>query len=374
MDRTEKLLSWYDENRRILPWREDPSPYHVWISEIMLQQTRVEAVKSYYSAFLEELPSVRALAEAGEDEYLKLWEGLGYYSRVRNLHKAAGEIMERYDGEMPRTYEELRSLSGIGEYTAAAIASIAFGEAVPAIDGNLLRIFSRLTGYAENILASAAKKEAFRYYSDWISPERPGAFNQALMDLGAMVCLPNTAPQCADCPLSSYCAAHEAGNETALPVRPAKKKRAVDKMTVFVIHHDGRILLNKRPAQGLLAGLYEFPNVSGWMNEKKALQYAQSLGFSALRIVRLPDAKHIFSHREWHIRGYEIFTGDWNDPAGDDTATGGPAAEKAPGAGLPEEELRIAGRTMFLADSAELESRWSIPSAFAAFRSHLLKN
>ena len=372
MERTDKLLNWYDENRRILPWREDPSPYHVWISEIMLQQTRVEAVKGYYEAFLETLPSVRDLAEAEEDVYLKLWEGLGYYSRVRNLHKAAVEITEKYGGEMPRTFAELRSLPGIGEYTAAAVASIAFGQAVPAVDGNLLRIFSRLTGYAENILTAAAKKEAFRFYEEWISGERPGTFNQALMDLGAMICLPNSAPLCGDCPLSEYCSARETGRETELPVRPVKKKRTADKMTVFVIHHDGRILLNKRPDQGLLAGLYEFPNTSGWLTEKKALLYAESLGFSALRIQRLPDAKHIFSHREWHMRGYEIFTGDWNDPSSE--SDGQASADVPSGRGADEareEELVISGKRLFLAAPAELRDRWSVPSAFAAFRDHL---
>ena len=388
MDKTRKILSWFDEHRRILPWREDPSPYHVWISEIMLQQTRVEAVKSYYAAFLEELPTIRDLAEAEEDVYLKLWEGLGYYRRVRNLHRAAVEVMERFDGAMPETFAELLTLPGIGEYTAAAIASIAFGEAVPAIDGNLLRIFSRLQAYDGNILSSAAKKEAYRYFLGWISKERPGASNQAFMDLGAMICLPNGAPLCGDCPLKDDCRAHELGIEKDLPVRPAKKKRAVDKMTVLVIHHNDRILLRKRPETGLLAGLYEFPNEEGWLSEKKALQRVEKMGFTALRIRRLPDAKHIFSHREWHMRGYEIFTGDWSDPGRgpfsgkEDYVTGSVQQESFAYDGQPDnlaadwqqESFLIDGQRVFLVDRRELMDRWSIPAAFGAYRDALRKS
>jgi A/G-specific adenine glycosylase len=200
-DIAEPLLIWYDENRRILPWREDPTPYHVWLSEIMLQQTRVEAVRGYYDRFLAALPDIKTLAAAPEDQYLKLWEGLGYYSRVRNLHRAAITLMEDYDGEMPADYDELRSLPGIGPYTAAAIASIAFGKPEPAIDGNLLRVFARLTCYEPNILTPAANREARAFFLQTMDKARPGAFNQALMDLGALICLPNSAPSCGSCPL-----------------------------------------------------------------------------------------------------------------------------------------------------------------------------
>lgn len=367
---TDLLLEWYGENRRILPWREDPSPYHVWISEIMLQQTRVEAVRPYYARFLETLPTVEDLAAAEEDVYLKLWEGLGYYSRVRNLHRAAVEIVENRGGRIPDNYQDLKSLPGIGEYTAAAIASIAFREAVPAVDGNLLRIFSRLTGYRENILATAAKRQAGRFFSAWISSERPGVFNQALMDLGAMICLPNTAPLCGACPLSALCEAHRLGCETDLPARPEKKKRAVDRMTVLLIHHDRRILLRKRPAGGLLAGLYEFPNTEGFLTEKQALRKVEELGFTALRVSRLPDAKHIFSHREWHMRGFEVFTGDWADPG-----NRGPFAEETTESYDEEAgSLTAGGQRLFLAKPSELEDIWSIPSAFRAFRDYAGKH
>ena len=223
------LLDWYYAERRILPWREDPTPYHVWISEIMLQQTRVEAVKEYYRRFLEALPDVRALAEAEESEYMKLWEGLGYYSRVRNMHKAAVVIMEEHGGQIPGTSQELEKLPGIGSYTAAAIASIAFGEPVPSVDGNLLRVFARMTCSGQNILDGSTKKLAEAWYQERISREAPGDFNQAVMDLGATVCLPNTAPLCLLCPWAELCESHAAGRELEFPVRIKKTKKKVGK-------------------------------------------------------------------------------------------------------------------------------------------------
>ena len=314
----ETLLQWYDANRRILPWREDPAPYHVWLSEIMLQQTRVEAVKGYYERFLAALPDIASLAAAEEDVYLKLWEGLGYYSRVRNLHKAAQQVMEQYGGEMPQTAQELRKLAGIGPYTAAAIASIAFGEKVPAVDGNLLRIFARRPAYGE--------------------------YNQALMDLGATVCLPNGAPHCELCPWSSRCAAHEQKCETAYPVAAPKKARRIDDKTVFLIYYADRLALAKRPSKGLLAGLYEFPNAAGWLSQEEALDFVQGLGFSALQIRPLPEAKHIFSHREWHMTGYEIRADEWQP--------------------VPEKKEKT---DVFLASEEEMQEKYSIPSAFSYY-------
>ena len=263
MSQAQTLLQWYDEHKRDLPWRDDPSPYHVWLSEIMLQQTRVEAVRGYYARFLEALPTIRSLAEADEDVYLKLWEGLGYYSRVRNLHKAAGQIMREHGGKMPETSGELQKLAGIGPYTSAAIASICFGERIPALDGNLLRVFARLTGYEEDIKSGPAKKAAMQYYLETFPQERPGDYNQALMDLGAVICLPNGAPLCEACPWNGSCVAHARGRETELPVVPAKKKRPVEERTVFLIYYDQRLALRKRPEKGLLAGLYEYPNHGG---------------------------------------------------------------------------------------------------------------
>ena len=284
--RADSLLAWYNAHRRHLPWREDPTPYHVWLSEIMLQQTRVEAVRDYYARFLHTLPTIDALAAADEDVYLKLWEGLGYYSRVRNLHKAAVQIVTEHGGQMPRSSRDLQKLAGIGPYTSAAIASICFGERIPALDGNLLRVFARMTGYEENIKTDAAKKAARDWYLqvfppenkgklkgsviatdgaasgplDTLSENRCGDMNQALMDLGATICLPNGQPLCETCPWAEHCVAHRNGREIDLPVVPAKKQRRIDQKTVFLIYYDQKLALRKRPDRGLLAGLYEFPN------------------------------------------------------------------------------------------------------------------
>ncbi|MDO5491064.1 MAG: A/G-specific adenine glycosylase, partial [Bacillota bacterium] len=289
-----QLLRWYDENRRDLPWRREPSPYHVWLSEIMLQQTRVEAVRGYYARFLERLPDIPSLAQAEEDVYLKLWEGLGYYSRVRNLHRAAVQITEERGGRIPRTAKELLSLPGIGPYTAAAIASICFGERIPAIDGNLLRIFARMTGFDQDIKSSAAKKEAAAYFDGLFPDDRPGDVNQALMDLGATVCLPRGTPLCGNCPWRSRCAAHRNGTEEQFPFTGSKKPRTIEEKTVFLIYYDQQLVLRKRSETGLLAGLYEFPNTPGTLSRAKATTYLRDLGFDALRMQALPPARHIF--------------------------------------------------------------------------------
>lgn len=338
---TKPLLEYYDANRRILPWREEPKPYHVWLSEIMLQQTRVEAVLGYYARFLQAFPSIRDLAEATEDRYLKLWEGLGYYSRVRNLHKAAEMIMEQYDGEMPKRAKELEKLSGIGPYTAAAIASIAFQEAVPAVDGNLLRLYARVTLYGENIKDEKAKKAASAFYQPLMA-ERPGDFNQALMDLGATVCVPNGAPHCEKCPLKPVCKAHRQKCETDYPKMPEKRPRRCEDRTVFLIRDAGKLLLRKRPAKGLLAGLYEFPNETGTMDATEALQYVRGLGFEPLRIHPLTTAKHIFSHIEWHMTGYYVMVDELHP--------------------FPESSR------LFPVSLREINEVYSIPSAFSAYR------
>ena len=302
-DDTKALLEWYDKERRILPWREDPTPYHVWISEIMLQQTRVEAVKEYYARFLDTLPDVAALAAADEDTYLKLWEGLGYYSRVRNMHKAATVIMDEYGGAIPGTAKELQKLPGIGEYTAAAIASIAFGEPVSSVDGNLLRVFARRTLYRESVKEPAAKRAAYDYYMERMPEERPGDYNQALMDLGATLCLPNGTPECFRCPWEGLCEAHRSNAEMEVPVVPAKKARRVEQLHVYRVHCGEELLLAKRPEKGLLAGLYEFPNSSDACAPEKWLA---AHGLNAISLFPLPKAKHIFSHVEWHMTGFDI--------------------------------------------------------------------
>ena len=346
LDFETKLLNWYAENRRILPWREEPSPYHVWLSEIMLQQTRVEAVKEYYKRFLSMLPDIPSLANAEEDVYMKLWEGLGYYSRVRNLHKGAQEVMEQYGGELPSSSEALKKISGIGPYTSSAIASIAFGERIPAIDGNLLRVFARLTSYAENIKEKAAADQARKFYLERMSDKDPGSFNQALMDIGAVICTPSGQPLCGQCPFASVCSAHAEGRELEFPVMPEKKVRAVDELTVFVIHDGQQIILSKRPAKGLLAGLYEYPNTKGHLTEAEAIAYLESIGYPALHIRRLPDTEHIFTHRTWKMRGFEIRADEFLDEL------------------RAQDETGKDGRKYLLADIAEIQEKYSIPTAF----------
>ncbi len=322
------LLRWYDASRRDLPWRRDKDPYHVWVSEIMLQQTRVEAVKDYYRRFMERLPDVRALADAEEDEYMKLWEGLGYYSRIRNMHKAAVTVVSDYGGRMPRTRRELLQLPGIGDYTASAIASIAFGERTPAVDGNLLRIFSRMTHYAEDIKKPAAKKTAESWYLGIMSFRDPGSFNQALMDLGATVCVPKGDPACltdpAACPWSAACACLRDRDPQDYPRTAPKKSRRIEHRTVFLIRYGGQIAIRRRPKDGLLAGLFEFPNTLGTLDREEALRYVESLGFVPLKISELPPAKHVFSHIEWRMTGYQVLADEW-------TPLGGAFSEAAGG-------------------------------------------
>lgn len=301
------LLKWYDQNKRILPWRGSKDPYKIWVSEIMLQQTRVEAVKPYFERFMAELPDVHKLANAKEERLLKLWEGLGYYNRVRNMQKAAIRIEEQYHGEFPKTYDEIIQLSGIGSYTAGAIASIAFHEPVPAVDGNVLRIISRLILYEEDILSQKAKNEV----RDMLFPfmdvqERSGDINQALMELGATICLPNGAPHCEDCPWEKMCQAHQKEVWQEYPKKAAKKSRRIEKKTVLIIGDGEHILLHKRPAKGLLAAMYELPNYEGELSEKEAISAVRALGMAPLRIQKTRKAKHIFSHIEWDMSGYRL--------------------------------------------------------------------
>ena len=300
------LLEWYDGHKRVLPWREDPSPYHVWVSEIMLQQTRVEAVKPYYERFMKELPNVAALANAPEDLLLKLWEGLGYYNRVRNLQKAAIEIEERFDGKIPGTYEELITLKGIGSYTAGAISSIAFGQPNPAVDGNVLRVLSRVCMDSENISDVKVKASVEERLKKYMPLNRPGDFNQALMEIGALICVPNGAPACEQCPLRELCMAHQAGKELSYPIKEAKKKRLVEDWTILILLDDNKTAIRKRPSKGLLAGLYEFPAVEGKLTQDEVLTYLSKIGLNAIRITPLQEGKHIFSHKEWHMKGYLI--------------------------------------------------------------------
>lgn len=302
----EPLITWFDQNKRILPWRESPTPYRVWVSEIMLQQTRVEAVKPYFERFVTELPSIRHLAECDEERLLKLWEGLGYYNRVRNMQTAAQTVMEEYNGELPPDYEELLKLKGIGHYTAGAIASIAYGIPVPAVDGNVLRVITRLTEDDTDIMKQSFKTAMEIALKQSMPKEAASAYNQALMELGAMVCVPNGAPDCGSCPLQELCNAGKKGTAMQYPVKSKAKKRRLEDKTVFVIQDGSKVILNKRPKRGLLAGMYEFPNVEGHLNEDEALEYVKNLGLTPVRIQKLEEAKHIFSHIEWHMDGYVI--------------------------------------------------------------------
>ena len=302
----EPLVKWYREQKRDLPWRVDVTAYKVWVSEIMLQQTRVEAVKPYYARFLEVFPTIADLANAKEDVLLKMWEGLGYYNRVRNMQKAAQQVMIEYGGEFPGTYEEIRSLTGIGNYTAGAISSFAFGIPKPAVDGNVLRVISRLTASYEDIMKASTRERVEEELEELIPAGAASDFNQGVIELGAIVCVPNGAPKCEECPLAHLCRAHEKGIELELPVKSKAKERRIEKKTVFVFQDGDHVAIKKRPAKGLLAGLYELPNVEGHLTEDEALAYCKQIGLSPLRIQKLEDGKHIFSHVEWQMIGYRI--------------------------------------------------------------------
>ena len=300
------LVEWYRKQKRDLPWREDINAYKVWVSEIMLQQTRVEAVKPYYARFLNAFPTIQDLAEAEEDLLLKMWEGLGYYNRVRNMQKAAQQVMVDYHGEFPSTYEEIRSLTGIGNYTAGAISSFAFGIPKPAVDGNVLRVISRLTASYEDIMKASVRERVEEELEELIPADGASDFNQGLIELGAIVCMPNGAPKCSECPLAHLCQAHEQGIELELPIKSKAKERRIENKTVFIYQDGDHVAIKKRPAKGLLAGLYELPNVEGHLTEDEALAYSKQIGLSPLRIQKLEDGKHIFSHVEWQMVGYRI--------------------------------------------------------------------
>ena len=332
------LLTWYDANARILPWREHPEPYRVWISEIMLQQTRVEAVKPYFERFLAELPSIQSLAEVSEDRLMKLWEGLGYYNRARNLQRAARLILERHNGKFPSEFEEILALPGIGEYTAGAISSIAFQRPVPAVDGNVLRVMSRLLESAEEIAQPAVKANITHALKQIYPEQRCGDFTQSLMELGATVCLPNGEPKCTECPLAELCLARRHGTVSELPVKAPKKARKQEKRTVLLIFCGNRIAIRRRDGKGLLAGLYEFPNFDGFLSEEQIRAHLNA----AAEIIPSADAVHIFSHVEWHMKSCLV---------------------------LVKEELP----EFRWVDRESLRREISLPSAFKAFRKTVLE-
>ena len=296
------LISWYRENKRDLPWRRDTEPYHVWLSEIMLQQTRVEAVKGYYARFLAALPTIEALAFCDDELLHKLWEGLGYYSRVRNLKKAAIQIVENYGGRFPEKYEDIRALPGIGDYTAGAISSICFDAPRAAVDGNVLRVVSRLAEDATPIDLPARKKEVTATL-EAVYPAQAGEFTQALMELGATICGPNWAPRCDQCPCRNFCGGALHGTAQQYPVKLPKKGKRTEEKTVFILSCDGRYALQKRPDTGLLAGLWQFPNVAGKLETAQALEAVQQMGLRPREIKKQIERKHIFTHIIWEMRG-----------------------------------------------------------------------
>ncbi len=300
------LLPWYRLHARPLPWRRDREPYHVWVSEIMLQQTRAEVVKDYYLRFLQAFPDVQALAAAPEERLLKLWEGLGYYSRARNLQKAARMVVFERGGSFPDTYGELLTLPGVGPYTAGAIASICFERPVPAVDGNVLRILARMLALSEPIDAPAVKKRIARSLAAVYPEEDRGAFTQSLMELGATVCLPAGPPRCALCPLSPLCAAFQAGAALDFPKRREKKSRKAEKITVFLLSCRGKLAVRRRGESGLLAGLWEFPNEEGELSEQQALNLAARWGAAPLRLTKSQRRTHIFTHIKWEMTAYFI--------------------------------------------------------------------
>ncbi len=298
-----ELLSWYAAHKRELPWRADRDPYHVWVSEIMLQQTRVEAVKAYYLRFMQALPDVEALACADEELLLKLWEGLGYYNRVRNMQKAAKQIVAEYGGQFPQTEDGLRALCGIGPYTAAAIASICFSQPTPAVDGNVLRVMSRLCANDSDIALPKTKEAVYHALAAVDAKEYASEFTQAWMELGATVCLPNGEPLCDICPLREACLAHREHCETDYPQKSRKALRRMEQMTVYILKCGDRYAIRKRAATGLLASLWEFPHIDEKLSVSQALERAEDWSVSALQLCKTSEKKHIFTHKEWEMFG-----------------------------------------------------------------------
>ena len=307
------LLSWYEANKRDLPWRETGDPYHVWLSEIMLQQTRVEAVREKFIEFTSELPDIPSLAGCDDDRLMRLWEGMGYYSRARNLKKCAQALMNEYQGRLPEERDELIRLPGIGPYTAGAVSAIAYGRPAAAVDGNVMRVLARLFGMEDDIRDAHTKQLMeqiiLHCYDTW-TPDRHTvqSFTQAWMEIGALVCVPNGPPHCSECPFVHVCRAHLEETTNRIPYRSPLKQRKIIEKTILVIRDGEHFLLHKRPDTGLLAGLYEFPSVDAVLSVREALDETERLGFEPLHIRRLPDSRHIFTHLEWHMTAYEIRT------------------------------------------------------------------
>lgn len=340
----EPLIEWYQENKKPLPWREDKSAYRVWISEIMLQQTRTSAVIPYFLRFVEKYPSVSALALADDDELMKLWEGLGYYSRARNLKKCAIELMEKYGGAFPQNPKQLLSLPGIGPYTAGAISSIAFGEPTPAVDGNVLRVLMRVLASDRDIADERTKRAVTELLSSvYPSGERASAFTQALMELGENICIPNGEPRCDKCPICKQCFAYEGKIQTLFPIKSPKKPRRIENRTILVIFYADFFYIRKRAPKGLLASLYEFLNLEGTLAPEDVKSLLSGFGISDLEIAELAPATHIFTHVEWHMCAYRIVLS------------------------APPSKALLKQYELFGATREQIEALYSIPTAYKAF-------
>ncbi|MBQ4504321.1 MAG: A/G-specific adenine glycosylase [Firmicutes bacterium] len=365
----EPLIAWYDKAKRDLPWRRDVTPYRVWLSEIMLQQTRVEAGRDYFLRFTKALPDVEALANVPDDQLMKLWEGLGYYNRARNLKKAAGVVVEKYSGDLPSTYEELLELPGIGPYTAGAISSIAFGRQRPAVDGNVLRVVMRLLGRYDDIAKDSTKKDVeaalLEVMTVGTSHERPGDFNQRLMELGATVCIPNGQPHCEDCPWKEDCVAFQKGIQLELPVKQTKKKRRIEEKTVLILRdEEGRILLHRREDKGLLAGMWELPELVG----ESELAGGDTLSnfVEICDLVQVGEATHIFSHVEWHMTA---LTGTVRL-----TGSGAIAGERVAEETRPYlRDVKEEVAQWILASPKQIREEIALPSAFKGFKKFILE-
>ena len=335
------LLSWYSQNARPLPWRENTEPYRVWVSEIMLQQTQVDTVIPYYNRFLQQLPTIEALARADEAQLLKLWEGLGYYSRARNLQKAARVILEKHGDIFPTDPSDILALPGIGAYTAGAIGSICFELPTPAVDGNVLRVVARLTGSDADIALPQVKNDVTGLLRAVYPEHRRGDFTQSLMELGATVCLPNGMPRCGDCPVRGCCRAFADGTQRLLPVKAKKKPRRLEEKTVFLLRCGDRLAIRRREDGGLLGGLWELPNVEGHLSAEQAAQLLRDWGFEAFDLAAGPRRKHIFTHIEWRMTSFT-------------------AACQT----MPEAFMWVTGK--------QLEDEIAIPGAFAPFLEDVL--
>ena len=343
-DIVKPLTEWYRQNKRSLPWRDRHNAYYTWVSEIMLQQTRVEAVKPYFRRFTEELPDPAALAECPEEKLLKLWEGLGYYNRVRNMQIAAQTVVEEYDGVLPASYDKLLSLKGIGSYTAGAIASIAYDIPVPAVDGNVLRVITRIIEDDGDIMKQSVKKRIENKLQEIMPGEYPGDFNQALMELGAVVCVPNGEPKCDVCPVAFCCGARAHGTIDRFPVKAQKKDRKLEDRTVLVIQDGEKTAIRRRPSRGLLAGLYELPNLKGHLSEEEVLESVKAMDLEPLRIEALPEAKHIFSHIEWRMTAYRVRVSSLEE--------------------IRQNDLLFVGKK-------QSDDQYAIPSAFSAYTKYI---